>query len=91
MAELNKKPCVIKLEPGEHIAAVVPEYASGPGWSNQLAWVHIHNNGTRTFRTEAIQILDGEGTDRLMALFRPGAAMVEALIDAVPTKKARPA
>lgn len=83
------KPITIKLAPGEHIAAVVPDSPHGPGWSNLLAWVHIHNNSTRSFRTEAIQLLSGEATEQLMALHLPGRAMCEALVSAVPVKMGR--
>ena len=45
----------IKLQPGEHIIAAVPESCAGPGWSNRVIWVHIGNADTRTYRTECIQ------------------------------------
>jgi hypothetical protein len=80
-------PKTIKLHPGEHIAAVVPESPRGPGWANTLAWVHIHNNGTRTFRTEAIQLLSGEATPELMTLHHVGQVLCAALLAAVPVKK----
>ena len=77
----------ITLRPGEHIAAVVPEYVSGPGWSNRPLWVHIHNNGAGTFRTECIQ--PDEQTPEQQLLFKPGAAMCDALIDIVQVRRAK--
>lgn len=75
----------ITLSPGEHVAAVVPERCSGPGWGNSPIWVHIHNNGAGTFRTECIQ--PDERTPGLHALFGIGAEVCATLIGAVPTNR----
>lgn len=71
----------IKLKPNEEIIAVVPEYASGPGWSNQPVWVHIEDSVTRTLRSECIQ--PEEQSLEMRALFAPGAAMTASLVRAV--------
>ena len=44
----------IILQEGETIIAVVPEYASGPGWANQPLWIHIVGNQNK-HRVECIQ------------------------------------
>ena len=72
----------IKLEYGERVIAVVPEDASGPGWSNHPISVYIACLDGR-LRTEWIQ--PGERTAELHTLFSPGRAMCSALIEAVPT------
>ena len=77
----------LHLHPGEHIAAVVPGCAAGPGWRNTPLWVHIHNHSTGTFRSECIQPEDQ--TPQMATLFRPGAAMCEALIACVPVRKGK--
>lgn len=78
----------IKLARGEHIIAVVPEYASGPGWANKPVWVHIRGM-TGMLRSECIQ--PEEHTEALRVLFKSGAAMCEALRIAVPTKRKKEA
>ena len=75
----------IKLKKHEHIIAVVPEYCSGPGWSNRVLWVHIADRNTRTYRTEPIR-LDERNRDQWV-LFKAGEAMHQALIDSVVVKK----
>ncbi len=71
----------IKIKKHEHILAVVPEYCSGPGWSNPVLWVHIADGNTRTYRTEAIQ--PNERNRDQWILFKTGEAMHQALIDSV--------
>lgn len=80
---MSKK--TITLSRNERIIAVVPECASGPGWSNHLAWVYVANYVTCEFRQVAIQV--DEMTPELLALHAAGAAMCESLIRAVPTRK----
>lgn len=75
----------ITLKRGEYIAAVVPEYASGPGWANRPMWVFICDNGSNQFRQECIQ--PEEQTVEMRALFSPGAAMCAALKGSVLTKR----
>ena len=80
------KPATIKLAPGEHIVAVVPQRASGPGWANAPTWVYIGTNDGR-LRSECIQ--PGERTPELHALYSAGVEMCDALLGAVPTKRLR--
>ena len=35
----------IQLGRGEHIVAAVPEYTSGPDWTNSPLWVYIDAQG----------------------------------------------
>lgn len=44
----------IELRDRDYVIGVIPERASGPGWSNQLVWVLIRDC-MGTVRTEAIQ------------------------------------
>lgn len=71
----------IKLNPDEHIIAVVPAFAAGPGWSNQPVWVYIEQSATKKLRTECIQ--PDEQTPEMRALFAPGAVMAAALVRSV--------
>jgi len=80
---VEMQPKVIKLARGEHITAVVPEYCSGPGWSNAPVWVYI-SRANGSIYTECIQ--PEERTKAMHTLFAPGAAMHAALIRAVPTE-----
>ena len=75
----------IKLKKHEHIIAVVPEYYSGPGWSNRVLWVHIADGNTSTYRTEAIQP-DERNRDQVV-LFKAGEAMHQAMLGSVVAKK----
>lgn len=59
----------IQLNPDEHIIAVVPAFAAGPGWSNQPLWVYIEQSATKKLRTECIQ--PDEQTPEMRALFAP--------------------
>ena len=78
------KPKMIHLADGERILAVVPEYCSGPGWTNQLVVVYI-STGDLEIRREYIQ--PEERTPAMHALFSSGAAIQAALLSAVPTEK----
>ena len=75
----------IFVVPANKIIAVVPEYCSGPGWSNRVLWVHIADGNTRTYRTEAIQP-DERNRDQVV-LFKAGEAMHQALIGSVVVKQ----
>lgn len=80
------KPLTIKLEHGERIIAVVPEFCAGPGWSNAVVWVHIARNDG-TLRSECIQPEDR--TPQMHALFAIGAEVAASLKAAVPVKRSR--
>lgn len=54
----------IKLNRGERVIAVVPEYCAGPGWSNQILNVYIDSNGK--LRTECLQPSEMERDQVLM-------------------------
>lgn len=79
------KPATINLGRNESIVGIVPEYASGPGWSNAVVWVTVLDWQTNKARRECIQ--PDERTPAMHALFATGAAMHAALLSAVPTKK----
>ena len=72
----------IELHKDERIIAVVPEYASGPGWANKPIWVYIEQSATKRLRTECIQ--PDEQTAEMHTLFAPGAAMATALVQSIP-------
>lgn len=78
------KPKIIKIFPHEKVIAVVPEYCSGPGWSNAVTWVHIIDYSTGKYRCEDIQT--EERTLDLSVLFSHGAAIASALMSSVKTK-----
>lgn len=67
----------IKLEYGDTIIAVAPEYASGPGWSNSILWVHIRTVEGK-LRTEALQPEDQ--THEQLVLFATVAAANAAMV-----------
>ena len=71
----------IRMSDREFIAAVVPESASGPGWSNQPTWVYIVNHDTKICRTECIQ--PSEQTPELATLFSTGLVVQSALRSAI--------
>ena len=74
----------IYLADGERILAVVPEYCSGPGWTNELVVVFIAT-GDWEIRQEYIQ--PEERTPAMHALFSSGSAITAALLNAVSTEK----
>jgi hypothetical protein len=80
------KPRAIALTRGERVLAVVPEYASGPGWANMPVWVHV-GNIDGTYRSECLQ--PDEQSAEMLTLFRVGAHMQSALVGAVPIKQER--
>lgn len=75
----------IKLNPHEHIFAVVPKHASGPGWSNQVVYVGIEDTATGITRWESLQ--PKEQTVAMQILFDIGASVAVALLAAVPTER----
>ena len=78
------KPKTIHLADGERILAVVPEYCSGQGWTNELVIVYI-STGEGEIRQEYIQ--PEERTPTMHALFSSGSAIQAALLSAVPVEK----
>lgn len=81
------KPKTIKLTEHERVVAVVPERCSGPGWANAVVWVHIVDYATGTHRCEDIQ--PNERTNEMHTLFACGEAIHNALMSAVPVRRAR--
>jgi len=75
---------MITLSKTEKVLAVVPTYASGPGWSNRLASVYIGDFATSKFRVVYIQ--PEEQSNVLHRLHDIGAAAHDALISAVETR-----
>ena len=72
----------IKLNRNERVVAIVPEKASGPGWSNWLVWVFI-DDGT-TIRRESLQ--QDEMSMPLHVLFGVGCEVHDSLMAAVHTE-----
>lgn len=73
----------VQLSRGEHIVAVVPEYASGPGWANSPLFVYIDNQGK--LRTECIQ--PDHQTVEQRILFALGAQISRQLIASVEVRR----
>ena len=70
----------------ERVVAVVPEFASGPGWSNRIVSVYIVDTSDGRIRTVHLQ--PDEQSAEMKVLFSVGAEMCEALIAAVPVEAA---
>ncbi len=68
----------------EKIVAVVPENASGPGWTNRVIWVHIVNYATNEYRHVCLQ--SAEWSAELCALFDIGALVCEQLRQCFPVQ-----
>lgn len=78
------------LESDEYVLAIVPEYASGPGWSNRPLWVYIARRATGTtlsVREECLQ--PEEWTREINALFPILAAAHGAMMRAVREDRVR--
>jgi hypothetical protein len=75
----------IPLSRTEQVIAVVPEYATGSGWGNQVLWVHIADHAAGTLRTECIQSEDQ--TPEQLTLFRIGAVVCAELAKSVKTER----
>lgn len=73
----------IQLTEHERILAIVPEFASGPGWRNEIVYVYVEDTTTGRVRTEDIQ--PHEQSPNMTVLFDVAAAMAESLRRAVPT------
>lgn len=82
---MDKPKVQIKLNKHEYILAVVPEYCTGPGWSNAVLWVHIADGSTGKYRTESIQ--SDERNREQTALFGTGEAVHRALVNSVVVKQ----
>lgn len=80
------KPKMLTLAATEDVIAAVPEMVAGPGWSNAPLWVYIKNHATNELREECIQ--PEERTPEMHALFHVGWAVHNALIKALPIRKA---
>jgi len=77
-------PKEIILGAHERIVAVTPERATGPGWINEIVWVHIVNYSTGKYRVESIQ--PDERTKEIDLLFDVAEAVSSKLVGSVPTK-----
>ena len=75
----------IPLSRTERVIAVVPEYAAGSGWGNQVLWVHIADHAAGTLRSECIQPEDQ--TPEQLTLFRIGAVVCAELVESVKTER----
>lgn len=81
---LREKRTQITLNRGERIIAVVPEYVSGPGWSNTPLWVYIecvNGIGQKLLRTECIQ--PGDQNYDQFSLFKIAAQVHKQLVESV--------
>lgn len=78
---------VVKLNKHEKVLAAVPEFCSGPGWSNMIVNVHIFDYQSNTYRVVYLQ--QDEITDDMHHIFGIGAKMQKMLIEAVPTKETK--
>lgn len=81
---LRTKKTQITLNRGERIIAVVPEYVSGPGWSNTPLWVYIecvNGIGQKLLRTECIQ--PGDQNYDQFSLFKIAAQVHKQLVESV--------
>ena len=74
----------IQLTRHERILAIWPEFASGPGWRNEIVYVYVEDTTNGRVRTEDIQ--PHERSESMIVLFTAAAAMADALRRAVPTE-----
>lgn len=74
----------ITLSRGERVIAAVPEYCSGPGWSNSILWVYIET-ADKGLRTEAIQ--PGERSAEQHMLFNVAEAAHRAMLGSIKTQR----
>ena len=72
---------MIELKRTERIIAVVPQTASGPGWSNRVAWVHIVDSANNAYRCECLQ--PDEQPDALIRLFNIGEVLQSELLGSI--------
>ena len=78
---------VIPLAPFEHIIAVVPEQARGPGWTNDPLWVYIENLQTGNLSHFCIQ--PDKQNAAMRALFRTLATAHEEMLSMVKARVMR--
>lgn len=71
----------ITLAKHERIIAIVPEYCSGPGWSNAIVNAHIVDYATNTHRVEHLQT--DEVPRDMQVLFGVGAKVHDAMLVAI--------
>ena len=74
---------MIELKRTERIIAVVPQTASGQGWSNRVVWVHIVDSTNNGYRCECLQ--PEEQPRVLWEFFRIGEVVHYELMSAVQT------
>ena len=77
------KPVILKRD--ERIIAVVPEHCEGPGWGNDVLWVHIENPITKELRIVCYQFR--ELNRELQAFHATGAALYRELVSWVPVER----
>ncbi len=77
----------INLAPGERVIAAVPEYCSGPGWSNSVLWVYIETPDKR-LRTEALQPAERSAEQHM--LFNVAETAHRAMLSTIKTRKKKP-
>lgn len=70
----------MKISKGDRVVATHCEYASGPGWSNEIVWVVIQEQGGK-LRMEAIQ--PKERTSEIALLMETCAAADKAMMHEV--------
>lgn len=71
---------IIKLSPNERIIAVVPEYSSGPGWSNTPLFVYICDTEDKV---RHVCLQPHEQTTRMLTLFQVCAVAHDHMLSAV--------
>lgn len=71
-------------KPMGNVVAVVPEYCSGPGWSNAVVWVYQQDGNGKITR---ICLQPDEQPAALVALFAIGAVTHKAMITALNQRK----
>ena len=72
---------MIELNRTERIIAVVPQTASGQGWSNRVVLVHIVDTANNKYRCEYLQ--PEEQPDALIRLFNIGEVVQSELLGLV--------
>lgn len=77
MKTVNKQ---IRLAKNERIVAVVPEYASGPGWTNSPLFVYITDTQSNV---RSVCLQPGQQTPKMLTLFKVYAVAHEHLLSAV--------
>jgi len=78
----------VVLHEGDHIIAVVPQRAAGPGWANAPTWVYV-KGADGSLREHCIQ--PEERSPALTCLYAIGEATCAALLRSVVVKRAKAA